>query len=124
MQQLAFLVNSGADFEAARKGTVMERGPFVDMRHDTYKVGLSNDHTEKKEGTTQLQSQNGHINPGSQNGSIKYGCMASSLEPFWLLQLYMCVVRLVEISFTNLFPTLCLIPSYFRSFSTFLFLGH
>ncbi len=51
MQQLAFLVNSGADFEAASKGTVMERGPFVDMRHDTYKVGLSKDHTEKQDVT-------------------------------------------------------------------------
>ncbi len=40
MQELAFLVNSGADFEAASKGTIMERGPFIDFWHETYKVGI------------------------------------------------------------------------------------
>ena len=36
MQELAFLVNTNGDFAGAAKGTVMDRGPFIDVVNDGY----------------------------------------------------------------------------------------
>ena len=40
MQELAYLINTNGDFAGAANGTVMDRGPFIDVVNDGYNASI------------------------------------------------------------------------------------